>query len=112
MATALQESLRSEQRFTAHVAYALRKPLTGLVTAAELLPDDELDARAEHADLTARAAGSLVKEAVARTAVPARLHMDGAEAAAQDGSDDGVTVWTDPRRQDRDGTRPWARLSG
>ncbi|MEV8063496.1 hypothetical protein AB0P37_45625 [Streptomyces antimycoticus] len=78
MATALQESLRSEQRLTAHVAYALRKPLTGLVTAAELLPDDELDARAEHVDLTARAAGSLVKEAVACTAVPARLHMDGA----------------------------------
>ncbi|MGW0662677.1 ATP-binding protein [Streptodolium elevatio] len=38
MAEALQERLRSEQRFTADVAHELRTPLTGLVTAAELLP--------------------------------------------------------------------------
>ncbi|MFC5799247.1 sensor histidine kinase [Streptomyces formicae] len=38
MASALQEKLLNEQRFTADVAHELRTPLTGLSAAAELLP--------------------------------------------------------------------------
>ncbi|TVL90543.1 HAMP domain-containing sensor histidine kinase [Streptomyces sp. SAJ15] len=117
MAAALQERLRSEQRFTADVAHELRTPLMGLVTAAELLPPDDeaagyvrdrvrvlrslvedlleisrLDAGAEHADLSRCAIGPLVEEAVSRTALPVRL--DG-------GSETEATVWTDPRRLER-----------
>ncbi|MGO1053312.1 sensor histidine kinase [Crossiella sp. CA198] len=38
MADALQERLAAEQRVTADIAHELRTPVTGLVTAAELLP--------------------------------------------------------------------------
>nr|CTQ95816.1 putative two-component system sensor kinase [Kibdelosporangium sp. MJ126-NF4] len=38
MADALQERLMAEQRVTADIAHELRTPVTGLVTAAELLP--------------------------------------------------------------------------
>ncbi|AXK36383.1 sensor histidine kinase [Streptomyces armeniacus] len=131
MAAALQERLRSEQRFTADVAHELRTPLMGLVTAAELLPGGEaagyvrdrarvlstlvedlleisrLDAGAEEADLTACAVGPLVEEAVARAALPAELRLEGAGSAEDgDGRDGGISgdggkVWTDPRRLER-----------
>lgn len=39
MADALQERLKAEQRVTADIAHELRTPVTGLVTAAELLPE-------------------------------------------------------------------------
>jgi signal transduction histidine kinase len=38
MADALQERILAEQRVTADIAHELRTPVTGLVTAAELLP--------------------------------------------------------------------------
>ncbi|MCQ4080980.1 HAMP domain-containing histidine kinase [Streptomyces sp. RB6PN25] len=38
MADALQERLEAERRVTADIAHELRTPVTGLVTAAELLP--------------------------------------------------------------------------
>ncbi|RLL67588.1 HAMP domain-containing sensor histidine kinase [Streptomyces sp. Z26] len=110
MAAALQERLRREQRFTGDVAHELRTPLMGLVTAAELLPDDEavgyvrdrsrvlstlvdelleisrLDAHAEHADLTACAVGPLVEEAVARTGVRASLRTEPPRAGGRTGT--------------------------
>lgn len=42
MAGALQRRLEIERQFTADVAHELRSPVTALVSAAELLPDDEL----------------------------------------------------------------------
>ncbi len=42
MAAALQRRLEIERQFTADVAHELRSPVTALVSAAELLPDDEL----------------------------------------------------------------------
>ncbi|TGA83967.1 HAMP domain-containing sensor histidine kinase, partial [Streptomyces sp. MZ04] len=118
MASALQERLRVEQRFTADVAHELRTPLMGLVTAAELLPDDDeavgyvrdrirvlstlvedlleisrLDAGAEQADPSPCPVAPLVEAAIARTELPARVRVDAAPERA--------TVWTDPRRLER-----------
>lgn len=45
MAVRLAARLRAEQRFTADVAHDLRTPVTGLVTAAALLPDDDRPAQ-------------------------------------------------------------------
>ncbi len=42
MAAALQRRLEAEQGFTADVAHELRTPVTALVSASELLPDDEV----------------------------------------------------------------------
>lgn len=42
MAGALQRRLEIERQFTADVAHELRSPVTALVSAAELLPEDEL----------------------------------------------------------------------
>ncbi|MEV0406771.1 HAMP domain-containing sensor histidine kinase [Actinoallomurus sp. NPDC050550] len=114
MAGALQERLRSEQRFTADVAHELRTPLMGLVTSTELLPDGEvtdlvrdrvralrslvedlleitrIDAGVEHADLASVPLDQVVEESVGRTGVEAGLTVTGAPVA-----------YTDPRRLDR-----------
>ncbi|MGH4029122.1 sensor histidine kinase [Actinomycetota bacterium Odt1-20B] len=114
MADALQERLRSEQRFTADVAHELRTPLTGLVAAASLLPESEatdlvrdrvrvlhalvddlleisrLDAGAEQADAQQVPLGELVTESVRRTGLDTRITITG-DPVAQ----------TDPRRLDR-----------
>ncbi len=114
MASALQERLLAEQRFTADVAHELRTPLMGLITSAELLPEGEvtelvrdrvgvlralvedlleisrLDAGAERADHVPVPLGRVVEESVRRTGLPARV-----EVTAQSVAD------TDPRRLDR-----------
>ncbi|WP_432037148.1 sensor histidine kinase [Streptomyces cucumeris] len=121
MAAALQERLRGEQRFTADVAHELRTPLMGLVTAAELLPPGEaagyvqdrvrvlstlvedlleisrLDAGAEEPDLSPCPLRPVLKEAIARTGLSARLRTpeDGT------GPEGGTRVCTDPRRLER-----------
>ncbi|MFF3401957.1 sensor histidine kinase [Streptomyces sp. NPDC002659] len=117
MAAALQQRLRSEQRFTADVAHELRTPLMGLVTSAELLPDGEaagyvrnrvrvlaalvedlleisrLDAGGEQADLSPCPLGFLVEDITMRTGLSVRL-------VVEDGAGE-ATVWTDPRRLER-----------
>ncbi|WP_405804228.1 HAMP domain-containing histidine kinase [Streptomyces sp. NBC_00210] len=122
MAAALQQRLRSEQRFTADVAHELRTPLMGLVTAAELLPEGDeaagyvrnrvrvlaalvedlleisrLDTGAEEADLSPCPLGLLVKDITARTGLSVQLVC----ADGTDGADGTTTVWTDPRRLER-----------
>ncbi|GGO17461.1 two-component sensor histidine kinase [Microbispora rosea subsp. aerata] len=114
MASALQERLLAEQRFTADVAHELRTPLMGLVTSAELLPEGEvtelvrdrvavlralvedlleisrLDAGAERADHVPVPLGEVVRESVRRTGLAARVEVTGHPVAD-----------TDPRRLDR-----------
>ncbi|MER5884027.1 HAMP domain-containing sensor histidine kinase [Streptomyces sp. NPDC001941] len=114
MADALQERLRTEQRFTADVAHELRTPLAGLVTASSLLPEGEatelvqdrvrvlrglvddllevsrLDAGAERADAQPVPLGELVADSVRRTGLDARVDVVGEPV-----------VRTDPRRLDR-----------
>ncbi|WP_377271526.1 ATP-binding protein [Peterkaempfera sp. SMS 1(5)a] len=115
MSAALQQRLRSEQRFTADVAHELRTPLTGLVTAAELLPPgrptqlvrdrvralhrlvedllevSRLDARAAAPELVELRLGDTVQRIVGATG------LDGVRVRIV--SDTAVT--TDPRRLDR-----------
>ncbi|MFD4857153.1 ATP-binding protein [Streptomyces atratus] len=114
MADALQDRLRSEQRFTADVAHELRTPLAGLVTSASLLPESEstglvrdrvqvlralvddlleisrLDAGVEQADAQAVPLGELVAESVRRTGLETRVTVSGSPVAE-----------TGPRRLDR-----------
>ena len=114
MASALQERLLAEQRFTADVAHELRTPLMGLITSAELLPEGEitelvrdrvgvlrglvedlleisrLDAGAERADHVPVPLGGVVEESVRRTGLPAQVEVIGDPVAD-----------TDPRRLDR-----------
>jgi signal transduction histidine kinase len=108
MAAALRARLVAEQRVTADIAHELRTPVTGLVTAAELLPPSRpaelvrdrvtvlrslvedilevarLDAATERAELTDVPLGEFVSRRV-----PAAV-VTGAE-----------TVRTDPRRLER-----------
>ncbi|GAB2710271.1 sensor histidine kinase [Kitasatospora kifunensis] len=114
MADAMHQRLITEQRFTADVAHELRTPLSGLVVAAELLPDGEatdlvrdrimvlrtmvenlleishLDAGVEQADLFPVPLPEVVIEAVERTGLQADMTVRQAS-----------TVETDPRRLDR-----------
>ncbi|SHN16539.1 sensor histidine kinase [Actinacidiphila paucisporea] len=114
MADALQLRLEAERRVTADIAHELRTPVTGLVTAAELLPPGRpselvrdrvhalrtlvedvlevarLDGAAEHADLQEVALGEFV-----RRRVPV-LAPDAAVTVAED-----AVVQTDPRRLER-----------
>ncbi|MFD4143155.1 ATP-binding protein [Streptomyces sp. NPDC058572] len=120
MAAALQRRLRVEQRFTADVAHELRTPLMGLVTAAELLPEDEaagyvrdrvrvlstlveelleisrLDSGGEEADVSPCPIGPLVTEIVGRTGLSTKVLVEGPTEPDED-----MRVWTDPRRLER-----------
>ncbi|MFF7158596.1 ATP-binding protein [Streptomyces sp. NPDC008139] len=114
MADALQLRLEAERRVTADIAHELRTPVTGLVTAAELLPPGRpselvrdrvhalrtlvedvlevarLDGAAEQADLQELALGEFVRRRVLALAPDASVTV--AEEAV---------VPTDPRRLER-----------
>jgi signal transduction histidine kinase len=108
MAAALRERIVAEQRVTADIAHELRTPVTGLVTAAELLPPSRpaelvrdrvsvlrslvedilevarLDTATEQAELVAVPLGDFVSRRVPAAVVA-----------------DAETVRTDPRRLER-----------
>ncbi|GAA2413489.1 HAMP domain-containing sensor histidine kinase [Streptomyces glaucosporus] len=114
MADALQRRLEAERRVTADIAHELRTPVTGLLTAAELLPPGRptelvrdraqalrtlvedvlevarLDGAAERAELQEVALGEFVARRVRALAPEARLTV----------VEDSV-VTTDPRRLER-----------
>jgi signal transduction histidine kinase len=111
MADALQERLAAEQRVTADIAHELRTPVTGLVTAAELLPPSRpaelvrdrvrvlralvedvlevarLDTATERAELAEISLGEFVRR---RVVPPATVDVQG-----------DCVVRTDPRRLER-----------
>jgi signal transduction histidine kinase len=114
MAEALQQRLEAERRVTADIAHELRTPVTGLVTAAELLPPGRpselvrdrvhalrtlvedvlevarLDGAAEHAELQEVALGEFVRRRVRTLAPDAEVLID-----------EDALVQTDPRRLER-----------
>lgn len=114
MADALQLRLEAERRVTADIAHELRTPVTGLVTAAELLPPGRpselvrdrvhalrtlvedvlevarLDGAAEQADLIDVALGEFVRRRVAALAPDAKVRID-----------EEAVIQTDPRRLER-----------
>jgi signal transduction histidine kinase len=114
MADALQLRLEAERRVTADIAHELRTPVTGLVTATELLPPGRpaelvrdrvhalrtlvedvlevarLDGAAEHPELQEVALGEFVGRRV-------RVLAPGAEVEV----DEDAVVQTDPRRLER-----------
>ena len=114
MADALQLRLEAERRVTADIAHELRTPVTGLVTAAELLPPGRpaelvrdrvhalrtlvedvlevarLDGAAEHPELQDVALGEFVRRRVAALAPDAKVLVD-----------EDVLIQTDPRRLER-----------
>ncbi|MCX2970721.1 MULTISPECIES: sensor histidine kinase [Streptomyces] len=115
MADALQARLDAERRVTADIAHELRTPVTGLVTAAGLLPDGRpaelvrdraqvlctlvedilevarLDGAAERAELQEVALGEFVARRVRALDPAATVRVSGADAL----------VTTDPRRLER-----------
>ncbi|HEX2132724.1 MAG TPA: HAMP domain-containing sensor histidine kinase [Actinophytocola sp.] len=114
MALALRERLAAEQRVTADIAHELRTPVTGLVTAAELLPPSRpaelvrdrvrvlrslvedilevarLDTATERAELVELSLADFVRRRVSAVSPAARVRVL-AEAPAR----------TDPRRLER-----------
>jgi two-component system sensor histidine kinase MtrB len=122
MASSLRAQLEAERRFTADVAHDLRTPVTGLLTAAELLPpgrpselvrdrakvlrrlvEDLLeiarfDSGVEQADLEHVGLGAFVGSAVGRLRMQQSLAPDGV-IVHRIGEDE--TVWTDSRRIER-----------
>ncbi|MBY8880180.1 sensor histidine kinase [Actinacidiphila acidipaludis] len=114
MADALQLRLEAERRVTADIAHELRTPVTGLVTATELLPPGRpselvrdrvhalrtlvedvlevarLDGAAEQADLAEVPLGEFVKRRVPVLAPEAEVRID-----------EDAVVQTDPRRLER-----------
>lgn len=114
MADALQERLIAEQRVTADIAHELRTPVTGLVTAAELLPPSRpaelvrdrvrvlrvlvedilevarLDTATEKPDLAELSLDEFVRRRVAGVTPSASVEVVSAES-----------VRTDPRRLER-----------
>ncbi|MFC4036747.1 ATP-binding protein [Streptomyces polygonati] len=114
MADALQLRLEAERRVTADIAHELRTPVTGLVTAAELLPPGRpaelvrdrvralrtlvedvlevarLDGAAEQADLQEVGLGDFVRRRVRTLAPEATVVVD-----------EDAVVQTDPRRLER-----------
>ncbi|MFC0622978.1 HAMP domain-containing sensor histidine kinase [Kribbella deserti] len=122
MASSLRGQLDAERRFTADVAHDLRTPVTGLLTAAELLPpgrpselvrdrakvlrrlvEDLLeiarfDSGLEKADLEHVGLGAFVDSAVARLRMQQAL-APGSVEVHRVGPDE--VVVTDPRRVER-----------
>lgn len=122
MATSLRGQLEAERRFTADVAHDLRTPVTGLLTAAELLPpgrpselvrdrakvlrrlvEDLLeiarfDSGVERADLEHVGLGAFVGSAVGRLRMQQSLAPDSV-VVHQVGPEE--TVSTDSRRVER-----------
>ncbi len=114
MADALRERLLAEQRVTADIAHELRTPVTGLVTAAELLPPGRpaelvrdrvrvlralvedilevarLDTATEQAELSEISLGDFV-----------RRRVGGVTPSASVSVVSDTTVRTDPRRLER-----------
>ncbi|QES49475.1 two-component sensor histidine kinase [Streptomyces venezuelae] len=114
MADALQERLEAERRVTADIAHELRTPVTGLLTAAELLPPGRptelvrdraqamrvlvedvlevarLDSASERAELQDVALGEFVSRRVASLMPEATIRIVADEI-----------VSTDPRRLER-----------
>ncbi|MEV7618121.1 two-component system sensor histidine kinase CseC [Streptomyces sp. NPDC089799] len=114
MADALQERLEAERRVTADIAHELRTPVTGLLTAAELLPPGRptelvrdraqamrvlvedvlevarLDSASERAELQEVALGEFVSRRVASLMPEATIRVVADEI-----------VSTDPRRLER-----------
>ncbi|MER5932639.1 two-component system sensor histidine kinase CseC [Streptomyces sp. NPDC002054] len=114
MADALQERLEAERRVTADIAHELRTPVTGLLTAAELLPPGRptelvrdraqamrvlvedvlevarLDSASERAELQDVALGEFVSRRVASLMPEASIRIVADEI-----------VSTDPRRLER-----------
>lgn len=110
-----QARLESEKRVTADIAHDLRTPLTSLVTAVELLPDDRasrlvrtqvqrlwrlvedllevarLDAAEQHLEIDAISVAALARAAVAGSALPDLEPVIAADAV----------VCTDARRAQR-----------
>jgi signal transduction histidine kinase len=121
MAASLRAQLDAERRFTADVAHDLRTPVTGLVTAAELLPpgrpselvrdrakvlrglvEDLLevarfDSGVERADLEQVELGALVGSAIARLRTQQSISADDLQVDTVAGA----RVLTDPRRVER-----------
>ena len=121
MAASLRAQLDAERRFTADVAHDLRTPVTGLVTAAELLPpgrpselvrdrakvlrglvEDLLevarfDSGVERADLEQVELGALVGSAIARLRTQQSISADDLQMDTVAGA----RVLTDPRRVER-----------
>ncbi|GAA4853539.1 sensor histidine kinase [Saccharopolyspora rosea] len=115
MAAALQDRLEAERRVAADVAHELRTPVAGLVTAAELLPDERavelvrdrvsllrglvedllevsrLDAAAETAELDVIDVGELARHCLRGVA----------DVTVHGSPEDAVAVLTDPRRVER-----------
>jgi signal transduction histidine kinase len=113
MAEAMQGRIERERQFTADVAHDLRTPLTGLKTAASLLPHDEVsDAVRERVDRLHRLVEDLLEisrlDTGAATADLRRVDL-GAFVASTLAGVPGVTVTTDgaaetlidPRRLER-----------
>lgn len=122
MAERLAERIQSEQRFTADVAHDLRTPLTGLISAADLVEDTRagqmirdraqaladlveellevarLDAGLETAELTRIQVAKLTERVVQRGIGKGEFPND---AIAVSTHDDSPTVLTDARRLER-----------
>ena len=121
MAASLRAQLDAERRFTADVAHDLRTPVTGLVTAAELLPpgrpselvrdrakvlrtlvEDLLevarfDSGVERADMEQVELGDLVGSAIGRLRTQQAIDLDDLRLDTAGGA----RVLTDPRRVER-----------
>lgn len=121
MAASLRAQLDAERRFTADVAHDLRTPVTGLVTAAELLPpgrpselvrdrakvlrtlvEDLLevarfDSGVERADMEQVELGDLIGSAIGRLRTQQAIDPDDLQLDTAAGA----RVLTDPRRVER-----------
>jgi signal transduction histidine kinase len=122
MADALQARLEAERRVTADIAHELRTPVTGLITAAELLPEGRptelvqdraqalrelvedvlevarLDGARERAELQEVALGEFVRRRVRAAFPEAEVQV---VAGPGEEAPDGAVVTTDPRRLER-----------